>query len=213
MSNWESVTQLLCSEEPIELGRYHSHLSHTAPCRMLYSLSYYKFASKMIGSHKRVLDIECNEGLGSWVIAKECGFCQGIDNDPEAIAVAKKNFQEACVEFICEDFVDLKNGTWDAIIHFDDVKTAAVHNSEGNSSLIKKMASHLSSNGVALIGRANEITPSAPISSPELLLRETSRFFEHVFPFAAHEEIVHAGYHPFAHYTIVLCCQPRLEGI
>lgn len=216
MSNWSCVTQLLENEQPIELGRYNSHISIRTPRRMLYSLTYYKFAAKMIGTGKRVLDVGCNEGLGSWLIAKECGFCKGIDFDQAAIAVAKRNFRDPIIDFEAEDFFNMPNGAWDAVINFDVIEHIYP---EHAAAFIRKAASSLTANGVALFGTPSAISQqfASPISKQghvniytyERLLKELSDCFEHIFLFAANDEVIHTGYLPLAHYFIALCCKPK----
>ena len=222
MSNWSCVTQLLESEyeHPIHLGRYNSYLTHRTPRRMLYSLSYYKFAAKMIGSNKRVLDVGCNEGLGSWVIAKECGFCKGVDFDARAIDTAKHNFNAPSIEFAHLDFLNIEQGKewekWDAAVSFDVIEHIYP---EHSLSFIHKIADNLSDAGVAVIGTPSEMSLefASPISkkghvntySHERLEAEMRRYFENVFLFAANDEIVHTGHLPLAHYFIALCCKPK----
>jgi 2-polyprenyl-3-methyl-5-hydroxy-6-metoxy-1,4-benzoquinol methylase len=209
MSNWSCVTQLLESEQrPIELGKYHSCLTHQAPGKMLSSLSYYKFAAKMIGTGKHVLDVGCNEGLGSWVVAKECGYCKGIDCDQEAIEVASRNFQDPTVTFEALDFLAMPPEIYDATISFDVIE----HIDHKHSfSFIKKLADSLTDRGVTLIGTANGATQKGPINlySSDKLYNELSSFFEHVFLFAANEELIHTGSLPLASYFIALCCRPK----
>jgi 2-polyprenyl-3-methyl-5-hydroxy-6-metoxy-1,4-benzoquinol methylase len=216
MSNWSCVTQLLANEQPIELGRYNSFLTHCTPRRMLYSLSYYKFASKMIGPKKRVLDIGCNEGLGSWVIAKECGFCRGIDFDKQAIAVAKKNFEDPSIEFAHLDFFNMPPQKWDAAVSFDVIEHIYPEHAH---TFVHKIAENLSDEGVAVIGTPSEISQefASPITrkghvniySHERLHAQMSHYFEYVFLFAANDEMVHTGYLPLAHCFIALCCKPK----
>jgi 2-polyprenyl-3-methyl-5-hydroxy-6-metoxy-1,4-benzoquinol methylase len=216
MSNWSCVAQFLENEQPIQLGRYNSFLTHRTPRRMLYSLSYYKFAAKMIGTDKRVLDIGCNEGLGSWVIAKECGFCKGIDFDSKAIESAKKNFCHTSIDFESIDFFNMPTSSWHAAISFDVIEHIFP---EHALEFIGKMASCLTEDGVAVVGTPSEISQkfASPITkkghvniySHERLYREFAAFFEHVFLFSANDEIVHTGYLPLAHTYIVLCCKPK----
>ena len=210
------VTQLLENEQPIELGRYNSYLTHCTPRRMLYSLSYYKFAAKMIGAKKRVLDVGCNEGLGSWVIAKECGFCKGVDFDQQAIEVAQKNFKDPSIEFSALDFFNMPSGSWDAAISFDVIEHIYP---EHSLEFIGKIADHLTDEGVAVIGTPSKISQefASPITkkghvniySHERLYEEAAKSFEHVFIFAANDEVIHMGYLPLAHYFIALCCKPK----
>lgn len=218
MSNWNCVTQLLENEKPIELGRYNSHIALRTPRRMLYCLSYYKFAAKMIGAGKRVLDVGCNEGLGSWLIAKECGFCHGIDFDDEAIALAQKNFNDPSILFDAVDFFAMPTTLWDGIINFDVIEHIYPKDAQA---FIGKIASSLLPDGVAVFGTPSAISQefASPISKKghvniythERLYQEMSQFFEHVFLFAANDEVIHTGYLPLAHYFIALCCKPKKQ--
>jgi 2-polyprenyl-3-methyl-5-hydroxy-6-metoxy-1,4-benzoquinol methylase len=216
MSNWSCVTQLLSNEQPIKLGRYHSYLIHRTPRRVLYSLSYYKFAAKMIGEGKRVLDVGCNEGLGSWVIAKECGFCKGIDFDERAIAIAQSNFKDPEITFAYQDFFNIPVEAWDGIVNFDVIGHIYP---EHSLSFIKRVADSLVPEGVALFGTPSAISQqfASPVSKKghvniythERFYQELSLHFEHLFLFAAHDEVIHTGYFPLAHYFIALCCKPK----
>lgn len=211
------MTQLLKNEKPIQLGRYASYWYHRTPRRMLHSLAYYKFAAKMIGLGKRVLDVGCNEGLGSWVLAKECGYCSGIDFDEEAIETARKNFEDSSIHFECEDFLQKEAGEWDSVVNFDVIE----HIYPENASLfLSQIAKNLTSNGVAVFGTPSEISQqfASPISkkghvniySHERLVEELSNFFEFVFLFSAHDEVVHTGFSPLAHYLIAVVCKPKI---
>lgn len=56
-------------------------------------------------SGKKVLDIACGEGYGSYVMAESWGAAQvhGVDNSPEAIESARKNFTSQRVVYHCQD--------------------------------------------------------------------------------------------------------------
>lgn len=219
MSNWNCVTQLLETNEPIQLGKYASYWYHRTPRRFLHSMSYYKFAAKMIGGpKKRVLDVGCNEGLGSWMLAKECGFCHGVDLDEAAIDAAQKNFSDPCISFTCEDFLEQAPQQWDAVTSFDVIE----HIYPENSPLfLRTIAVQLKENGVAVIGTPSQISQefASPVSKKghvniythEKLERELRKYFQHVFLFSANDEMVHTGFYPLAHYFIALACKPFVE--
>ena len=130
-SNWSCVTENLMNNVPeIDLGRYAAFWFHQTPRRVLHCMSYYKFASKLIGKGKRVLDVGCNEGLGTFLIGKECGFAKGVDFDEEAIVQAQKNFTEPFVEFEVGDFLQSEeSATWDAVVNFDVIENIIHENS------------------------------------------------------------------------------------
>lgn len=215
-SNWESVSNQIKGQKSIELGRYVSHWFYQTPRRLLHSLSYYKFAAKMIGSGKRVLDVGCNEGLGTFVLAKECGFARGFDFDQEAIATAKRNFSETNIEFKQDDFLNSSESNWDALTSFDVIE----HIYPENIDLMwNKVASSLTEEGVAIIGTpslisqqfASEISKKGHVNiyTGDRLESEMRKVFTHVFIFSAHDEVIHTGYQPLAHYFIAIGCKKK----
>lgn len=215
-SNWECVSQMMEGQAPIELGKYASYWFHKTPRRILHSLSYYKFAAKLIGKEKRVLDIGCNEGLGTWLISKECGFAKGLDFDLAAIEVAQKNYSGPGIEFCCDDILKVAPTPWDAVINFDVIEHILPENAEG---FLEAIAANLTDEGLAIIGTpslisqqfASEISKKGHVNiySPERLETEMRKQFSFVFLFAANDEVVHTGYLPLAHYLIAVGCKKK----
>ena len=217
-SNWSCVTEELMQEIPeINLGRYASFWFHKTPRRVLHCMSYYKFASKLIGKGKRVLDVGCNEGLGTFLVGKECGFAKGVDFDEEAIVQAQKNFNEPFVEFEAGDFLKIKDtGNWDAVINFDVIEHILPEHAHD---FIEGIAKELTPEGLCVIGTpskisqdfASEVSKKGHINiySHERLEAEMREHFEFVFMFAANDEVVHTGYLPLAHYFITVGCKKK----
>lgn len=218
-SNWACVTNELMQEIPeIELGRYASFWFHKTPRRVLHCMSYYKFASKLIGKGKRVLDVGCNEGLGTFLVGKECGFAKGVDFDEPAILQAQKNFTEPFVEFEVGDFLQSEEAsTWDAVINFDVIEHILPEHAHD---FLGGIANCLTPEGLCVIGTpskisqefASEVSKKGHINiySHERLEAEMREHFEFVFMFAANDEVVHTGYLPLAHYFIAVGCKKKL---
>jgi 2-polyprenyl-3-methyl-5-hydroxy-6-metoxy-1,4-benzoquinol methylase len=212
---WDEVTELMGGKR-ITLGRYLAYWFEHTPRRALYSTSYYKFAAKMIGRNKRVLEVGCSEGLGTWLLAAECGFARGLDPDEEAIAVAKGNWPAEKVEFECADFLEAPAGQWDAVVNFDVIEHILPANA---GRFLGRMADNLTPYGVAVVGTPNltgQVYASAVskaghvnVYSADRLEAEMRQFFRHVFLFGANDEVVHTGYAPMAHYLIALGCKKR----
>jgi 2-polyprenyl-3-methyl-5-hydroxy-6-metoxy-1,4-benzoquinol methylase len=216
-SNWECVSELIKGEPPIQLGKYASYWFYKTPRRMLHSMSYYKFAAKMIGSNKYVLDVGCNEGLGTYLLAKECGFAKGMDFDEEAISTAKGNFTAKNVEFEVGDFLKSPRlGIWDAVTTFDTIEHIYP---EHVAAFWRGLTDSLNTEGVAVVGTpslisqqfASEVSKKGHVNvyTGERLEEEMRAHFHHVFMFAAHDEIVHTGYMPLAHYLIAVGCKKK----
>ena len=90
-SVWQPVKDFM-GNMSVLIGSHHTYHFMRSPRKILHMMSYYKFAAKMIGQKKNVLDVGCGEGLGTWLLAKECGKVKGVDLDKEAIDVAKTNW-------------------------------------------------------------------------------------------------------------------------
>ena len=94
-SRWQPVKEMMAGAADVSLGAKHSYHMANTPCRLLYTLSYYKFACKLIKppgtKNKRVLDIGCGEGMGTWTLAAECGYAKDVDFDQDLINTAKQN--------------------------------------------------------------------------------------------------------------------------
>ncbi|MCB1084850.1 MAG: class I SAM-dependent methyltransferase, partial [Chlamydiia bacterium] len=171
----------------------------------------------MIGKGKRVLDIGCNEGLGTFLVGKECGHAHGMDFDAPAIEAAQKNFTEDFVSFEVGDFLEKSGGEkWDAIINFDVVEHILPENAPA---FFEGMKNLLTPEGVVIVGTpskisqdfASEVSKKGHINiySHEQLEAQMRELFDCVFMFSANDEVVHTGYLPLAHYYITVGCKKK----
>ncbi|HEY9841290.1 MAG: class I SAM-dependent methyltransferase [Candidatus Sericytochromatia bacterium] len=216
--HWDEVTDMMQGHAPVELGPYTSYWMRRSPRRTLHYLAYYKFAAKLIGTGKQVLDIGCAEGLGTWLLACECaGLAQGIDLDPELLAIAAANWPDPRVRFVCGDFLAQDwQADWDAAVSFDVIEHILPEHVE---SFWQQLRSGLRHDGIAIVGTPSEISQTyaseisrrghVNIYSGERLEAEMRRHFHHVFMFVAHDEVVHTGFLPLAHYLIAVGCRKR----
>lgn len=217
---WDNVAEMMSQERPVGLGRYTGYWMRRSPRRMLHYLAYYKFAAKLIGADKRVLDIGCAEGIGTWLLAKECGgFALGLDLDEESIGTAQANWNHASVAFETRDFLEAASAPdWDALVSFDVIEHILPEHQE---LWWQKLTGSLRHDGVAVIGSPTEISQvyaseisrrgHVNIMSGDRFEAELQRCFHHVFMFSAHDEVVHTGFRPLAHYQIGVGVRPRLQ--
>ncbi len=200
----------------VALGRYVGYWFDRTPRRALYCTSYYKFAARLIGRGRRVLDVGCSEGLGTWLLARECGSARGIDPDKAAIAVARENWREPQVEFDCADFLTSPPDAYDAVVNFDVIEHILPEHADN---FLARIADNLVEDGMAIVGTpsltgqayASEVSKAGHVNvySGERLEDEMRRHFRHVFMFAANDEVVHTGFLPMAHYLIAVGCIKR----
>ncbi|MCX5751938.1 MAG: class I SAM-dependent methyltransferase [Candidatus Saganbacteria bacterium] len=214
-SIWQPVKDFMRGSSILIGSCYADYFIHL-PLKILQMTSYYKFAAKMIGPGRRVLDVGCGEGLGTWLLAKDCGKAKGIDVNKEAIEVAKRNWVDKRINFQNVDFLRMKNSHYDAIVSIDVVGHAF---SKNTGAFLDKISACLTAHGIVVIGMPNiifaksfsSVTRSGRVNQclGERVELGMKKYFKHVFVFGANDEVVHAGFLPMANYLIAVGCLKR----
>lgn len=138
----------------IIMERLHFNPQNTATnlLEMAVHIARYQMAKPYIAG-KRVLDIACGEGYGSWLL-KEWGAASviGVDRNEEAIHHARQLYTRDDVVFISENAeqLDLEK-KFDVIVSMETFE----HIADQNSYLLQ-LKRHLISNGVLIISCPND---------------------------------------------------------
>ena len=78
---------------------------------LLFTLARYKFALKMMANRQnlKVLELGCNDGLGTLMIWQDCHCEQvvGVDFDEDAIRWANDNLKQDGLSFVQGDFMGI----------------------------------------------------------------------------------------------------------
>jgi len=216
---WDKVTAMLGQGHKV-LGRHWSYNLLSDPKRLAFVLSRYKFAAKMTGRQRRVLELGCSEGLGTPILAEFATHYTGVDMDRSAIATAKENWESDKCRFVEADFLGQKLGTFDSVISLDVIEH--IHR-EYEPLFFETVAKNLDEDGICLIGTPN-VTSSAYASPASqrghVNLYDAARLeaamrtlFHNVFVFGLNDEIVHTGFAPMSHYLMCLGCSKRAGGV
>lgn len=208
LKRWDKVRDYIGEEEVI-LGPYFSYQIRHTPRRVLFTLSHYKFAAKLIGDGKRVLEVGSNEGLGTVLLAEFAKKVVAIDIDKKAIGEAKRNFASDKIEFRNSDFLGMSIGKFDAFVSFDVIEHIYPRNEKR---FLDSICRNLKRECLCIIGTPNKTSDIYASKVTKLghvnlyawdrLKSVMEKRFRHVFIFSCNDEVVHTGFYPMAHYLI-----------
>lgn len=207
-------------------GKYWNYTINEDLKHVLFSLSRYKYVSKLLMYKKRVeiLELGCNEALGALMLDQELDLAAytGIDFDPDAIKWNKENFPPK-FSFYEDNFlncVSFMGGMFDAVISLDVIEHI---NKEKEEIFINTIISNLKEDGVAVIGTPHiNMSPySSPINKKahvnlydqKGLYELLSKYFGNVFIFNMNDEVVHTGFGQMSCYIFAVCCGKRNVGV
>jgi 2-polyprenyl-3-methyl-5-hydroxy-6-metoxy-1,4-benzoquinol methylase len=215
----DPVNQIIIElEEKIglsKLGIMNNQVWNDDPKRLLFTISRYKFVSKMFTGFENVIEIGCGDGFCSRIVRQEVKNLTITDYDPLFIEKFKEISSErwpisARVHNILEEPTKEK---YDGLYSLDVME----HISKDNEDLyLTNITKSLKEHGVAIIGMpslesqsyASEASKAGHINckSGKEFKDILKKYFKNVFVFSMNDEIIHTGFYPMAHYIIGVCC-------
>jgi 2-polyprenyl-3-methyl-5-hydroxy-6-metoxy-1,4-benzoquinol methylase len=219
-NTWGLVKEV-AGQHSLNLGPYFAHQALYKPRHLLFTLARYKFAARLLPQQRQVnvLELGCNEGLGTLMLAEQGHTVVGVDADEDAIRHAQQTLKDPRVSFVYADFLGKKFGSFHAVISLDVVEHIP---QPAEDSYLETACSNLDAGGFCVIGTPN--VTAAPYASKasqvghvnlftaERLASLVGKYFRHVFTFGMNDEVVHTGFYPMCHYLLVLGCGKRNEG-
>lgn len=188
------------------------------PKRFIFSLSRYKFVSKILQNYKNVLEIGCGDGFNSRVVRQTVKKLTCIDFDSIFINDAKERKSEKWkINFFEHDIIKKKfTGNFDGIYSLDVFEHIE---KKKEKKFINNSISSLKTNGVYIVGIpslesqkfASKTSKLGHVNckSGEDLKKLLKFFFHNVFLFSMNDEVVHTGFSKMAHYLICVCCAKK----
>ena len=192
------------------------------PKRLTFTLSRYKFVSKMFQGAERVAELGCGDAFASRIVSQAVGHLTGFDFDPLFIMDAKKNLPsyENKMTLKVHDILEgpLPGKPFDAIFSCDVLEH------------IPKDSEHLFfSNSIrSMTPRGSFLVGTPSLSSQHYASERSKRghvncktgielvetcktFFSNVFLFGMNDEVLHTGFSEMCHYYFALCLNPILD--
>ena len=188
------------------------------PRGLLFSLSRYKFVSKMLEGKKNVLEVGCGDGWFSRVVKQTVKNLTLSDSDKIFIQDAKKR-KKGRWKFSYMIHNMTKNSTrlkYDGIYLLDVLE----HISKKNEAIfIKNICKSLRKDSVLIVGiptiesqkYASKHVKKTHINckSKKELGLYMSKFFKNVFMFSMNDEILHTGFDKMSNYIFALCVNKK----
>ncbi|MBF0553132.1 MAG: class I SAM-dependent methyltransferase [Nitrospirae bacterium] len=214
---WDEVRRHVgqAKAEPLVLGDLYSYIVRATPRHLLFTLSRYKFITRLLCNDepKKVLELGCGEGLSTVLIAEDGHEITAVDFDERAISYANEHIKKAGIEFKCDDFTGKLYGSFDAVVSLDVIEHI---NEDREDEFMATICSNLQPHGFTVIGTPN-ITASAYASenskighinlySAQRLTSLVRKYFWNVFIFGMNDEVVHTGFYPMCHYLFAVGC-------
>lgn len=204
---------------PEKLGLMSGWGWYDDPKRLAFTLSRYKFVSKMLVGLDHVLEVGCGDGFGSRIVAQSVGRLTAVDFDPEllesAVSIASGRYP---IEFRSHDMLKGPvEGSFSGLYSMDVLEHIEPGAQElqflGN--LVKPLRPH----AVCIIGMpslesqayASALSKMGHVNCKAQgeLKTTMERYFHNVFMFSMNDEVVHTGYAQMSHYNLALCSSPR----
>jgi 2-polyprenyl-3-methyl-5-hydroxy-6-metoxy-1,4-benzoquinol methylase len=199
------------------LGSINSESLINDPKHLLFTLSRYKFAIKMLSDKKHIIEIGCGEGIGTFMLLSGSkAKITAIDFDEKQIEYAKKNVLPKTsnrTEFICKDLIlESYQGKGDGLVCLDVIEHI---DPKEEGSFLKNCYACLEEEGVAIFGTPNKFANQYAserskighinMFDPDRLVKTLKKEFRQVFLFSMNDEMLHTGYNKMAHYLVALC--------
>ena len=206
--------------DPSKLGKVAYARWRKDPNSLLFSLSRYKFVSKLLEGRHKILEAGCGDGWCARVVAKKIKNLTLSDYDPQFVEEATQvNSDLKNIDFIINDFTknQIAGNDYDGFYSLDVLEHIA---KEKESKFIKNIIKSCRKNAIFIFGMPS--IESQKLISPENrdpghincktkdeLKKSLELNFEIVITLSMNDELIHTGNGAMAYYIFGICCMPK----
>lgn len=217
---YEEVIAEMRRRGPEKLGLMSGWGWFDDPRRLAFTLSRYKFVSKMLAGLDHVLEVGCGDGFGSRIVAQSVVKLTAVDFDPELLESARSIASDRYpIEFRRHDMLKGPvEGSFSGLYSMDVLEH--IEPGEPEARFLGNLMGSLRPHAVCIIGTpslesqtyASKFSKMGHVNckTQSDLKATMDQYFHAVFMFSMNDEVVHTGYSRMSHYNLALCCSPRL---
>ena len=201
-----------------KMGLMTSQAWYDDPRRLAFTLSRYKFVSKMFSGRRHALEVGCADAFATRIVAQEVDKVTATDFDPVFIKDVQDRMSDKW-QFDCLVHDMLSGpmpGSYDCTYALDVLEHIE---KQDEDTFIQNMIAPLEEDGVAILGMpslesqdyASPISKEGHVNCKSMPEFKTlmEKYFKNVFMFSMNDEVVHTGYDKMAHYLFALGCGKR----
>lgn len=219
---YQSTLDIATKKGLTTLGLMTNQVWEDDPRRLLFTLSRYKFVSKMLAGREHVIEVGCADAFGTRIVQQEVKRLTATDFDQVFIDDVLRRMDDRW-SFECRQHDFLEGpfpGSFDGAYALDVIE----HIPAAQEDLfVGNVVKSLTPDGMLILGSPS--LESQPYASPPSkaghvncktgpqLRALLSRFFHNVLLFSMNDEVVHTGFASMAHYLIAIGCTPRASAL
>ena len=203
----------------VRLGANTSTIYQNDPKLLLFTLSRYKFVSKMFAGFENVLEVGCQEGFGAQIICKEVTAYLGVDFYLPHINSAKERNTAPNAKY---ETYDMLNGPiergFDGVFALDVLEHIVP---EKEDLFLQNICGSLTPHGSVILGMpsfesqkyASKASKAGHVNckNGENFKNLLKHYFHNCFLFSMNDEVLHTGFSPMSHYLFVLASNKKCD--
>ena len=203
--------------DSVRLGANTSTIYQNDPKLLLFTLSRYKFVSKMFAGFENVLEVGCQEGFGAQIICKEVTAYLGVDFYLPHINSAKERNTAPNANYETHDILNgpIERG-FDGVFALDVLEHIVP---EKEDLFLQNICGSLTPHGSVILGMpslesqkyASEASKAGHVNckNGENFKNLLKHYFHNCFLFSMNDEVLHTGFSPMSHYLFVLASNKK----